>query len=52
MTPPLKSFGRRAFIANALVVSFALSSRGLAQGKKLPPSLAKTPELDSWMSRK
>ena len=30
MTPPLKSFGRRAFIANALVVSFALSSRGLA----------------------
>jgi CO/xanthine dehydrogenase Mo-binding subunit len=46
---PLKSLGRRAFIANALVVSFALGGRGLAQGRKLPPSLAKTPSLDSWI---
>jgi nicotinate dehydrogenase subunit B len=43
------TLGRRAFIANALVVSFALSGGGFAQDKKLPPSLAKTPQLDSWI---
>jgi CO/xanthine dehydrogenase Mo-binding subunit len=45
----LKPLGRRAFIANALIVSFALDGRGLAQGRKLPPSLAKAPDLDSWI---
>jgi CO/xanthine dehydrogenase Mo-binding subunit len=46
------SLGRRSFLANALVVSFALSRGALAQessGSKLPPSLAKTPELESWI---
>jgi CO/xanthine dehydrogenase Mo-binding subunit len=42
---------RRAFLANALVVTFALSRGALAQGrgKKLPQSLATTPELDAWI---
>ncbi|HEY2871574.1 MAG TPA: molybdopterin cofactor-binding domain-containing protein [Reyranella sp.] len=42
---------RRAFLANALVVTFALSRGALAQdtSKKLPQSLAKTPELDAWI---
>ena len=45
----MSALGRRRFLANALVVSFVLSGRGLAQDKKLPPSLAKTPHLDSWI---
>jgi CO/xanthine dehydrogenase Mo-binding subunit len=51
MSTPLKRLGRRSFLANALVVSFALSRGALAQDSepKLPPSLAKTPELDSWI---
>jgi nicotinate dehydrogenase subunit B len=47
----MKELARRAFLANALVVTFALSRGALAQeaGKKLPQSLAKTPELDAWI---
>ena len=42
---------RRAFIANALVVTFAMSRGALAQdqARKLPQSLAKTPGLDAWI---
>jgi CO/xanthine dehydrogenase Mo-binding subunit len=42
---------RRTFLANALIVTFALSRGARAQDaeRKLPPSLAKTPELDSWI---
>jgi CO/xanthine dehydrogenase Mo-binding subunit len=47
----MKELARRAFLANALVVTFALSRSALAQGSgtKLPQSLAKTPELDAWI---
>ena len=60
-TPTAKSSGtqsglsRRAFIgtAGALVVTFSFAGRLLAQekgkGPKLPGSLAKAPELDSWL---
>ncbi len=51
MKPPRTPLSRRAFVANALVVTFALSRGALAQeqAKKLPQSLAKTPELDAWI---
>ncbi|HLG47257.1 MAG TPA: molybdopterin cofactor-binding domain-containing protein [Reyranella sp.] len=46
----MKKLARRAFLANALVVTFALSRGALAQEQgKLPQSLAKTPELDAWI---
>jgi CO/xanthine dehydrogenase Mo-binding subunit len=48
----MSPLARRAFLANALVVTFALSRGARAQDddeKKLPPSLAKTPELESWI---
>ncbi|MGE5150320.1 MAG: hypothetical protein ACM3II_09395, partial [Rhodospirillaceae bacterium] len=48
---PLRPLARRAFLANALVVTFALSRGAFAQDatKKLPPSLARTPELEAWI---
>jgi len=51
MSAPRNPLGRRAFVANALVVTFALSRGALAQdtARKLPPSLAKAPQLDSWI---
>jgi nicotinate dehydrogenase subunit B len=45
----VSGLGRRRFLANALVVSFALSGRAVAQDKALPPSLDKTPQLDAWI---
>jgi CO/xanthine dehydrogenase Mo-binding subunit len=46
MTAP----GRRGVLTGgALVVAFALSGRTVAQDRKLPPSLAKAPHLDSWI---
>jgi CO/xanthine dehydrogenase Mo-binding subunit len=42
--------GRRGVLTGgALVVAFALSGRATAKDKKLPPSLAKVPQLDSWI---
>ena len=42
---------RRQFLAGggALVVSFALSPRAMAQAARLPGSLERTPMLDSWI---
>ena len=42
---------RRRFLASggALVVSFALAPRAIAQGPRLPGGLEKSPMLDSWI---
>jgi nicotinate dehydrogenase subunit B len=46
----MTTLGRRSLLASGvLVVAFALNGRGVAQDKKLPQSLAKTPQLDSWI---
>lgn len=48
----MSALGRRSVLANgALVVAFALSRGAVAQEPdgKLPPSLAKSPHLDSWI---
>jgi CO/xanthine dehydrogenase Mo-binding subunit len=49
MTRALTSLGRRTFLANALVVSFAMRAFAQETDKKLPPSLARTPQLDAWI---
>jgi CO/xanthine dehydrogenase Mo-binding subunit len=46
----MTAVGRRGMLTGgALVVAFALSGRAIAQNRKLPPSLAKAPRLDSWI---